>query len=106
MLALSWATPEAPWKAREPNVSPGLKPVTVSPAMVVEPVKVAGPETVKVENVEVAAEKVPATLALPEKVALPNEELPCTVKLPVRFSVLAVKFCPDRLVKPARLPPV
>ena len=84
----------------------GLKPVTVSPAMVVEPVKVAGPETVKVENVEVAAEKVPATLALPEKVALPNEELPCTVKLPVTFSVLAVKFCPDRLVKPARLPPV
>ena len=65
----------------------GLKPVTVSPAMVVEPVKVAGPETVKVENVEVAAEKVPATLSdfkidPPSLLAVPvKNEMPVRVDM-------------------------
>ena len=82
-------------------MKPGLKPVTVSPAMVVEPVKLTGPETVRDEIVEVPAVKVPPTLALPAIEALPE-----TVNAPWMFAVCVVRLPEDKLVKPAIEPPV
>ena len=52
-----------------------MKPVTVNPAIVVLPEKVAGPETLRVERVEVAAD------SEPENVPLLNAELPCNTQV-------------------------
>ena len=71
-MELSWESPVAPGKATEPKVRLGLKPVTLSPAIVVEPVRLTGPDTVKDEIVDVPAVKVPLTLALPAIEVLPE----------------------------------
>src|ERR1022692_3952923 len=103
--------------AMEPWVRPGFRPMTVRPAIVVEPLNVAGPLTVSVDKVEVAAERVPAIAAPPELVRLLAETGPVTVRdcaearpetlrLPLIVVLPEANVPADRLLKPARLPPV
>src|ERR1039458_8201620 len=88
----------------EPWVRPGFRPMTVRPAIVVEPLNVADPLTVSVDKVEVAAEKAPAIVAPPELVRLLAETGPETLRLPLIVVLPEVNVPADRLVKPARLP--
>ena len=69
--------------------------------MVVLPENVAGPETVRLARVEVAALKLPVTLSLPLM-----DALPVTLSVPWMFAVCVVKLPEDKSVKPARVPPL
>ena len=80
--------------------------MTVRPAIVVEPLNVADPLTVSADKVEVAAEKAPAIVASPELVRLLAEAGPETLRLPLIVVLPEANVPADRLVKPARLPPV
>src|ERR1035438_838899 len=91
--------------AMEPWVRPGFRPRTVRPAIVVEPLNVAGPLTVSVDNVEVAAEKAPAIVASPELVRLLAETGPETLRLPLIVVLPEANVPAERLPKPEHSPP-
>src|ERR1017187_602206 len=111
-LALSWTRAEKPWKAIEPGVRPGLKPATVRPAMVVEPLNVAGPDTTRDASVEVVAERDPLMVASPELMRLPTvtgpvaEMGPETLRLPLIVVLPEAKVPAESVPKPASEVPV
>ena len=92
-MALSCTRPDAAWKA-------------IEPAMVVEPLNVAGPLTVRADKVEVAAEKAPPIVALPELVRLLAETGPETLRVPSIVVLPEANVPADRLPKPASEVPV
>jgi hypothetical protein len=72
----------------------------LSPAMVVKPLKVAEPDTVREESVDVPADSGPVN------VPLPKFELPCTVRLPETAAADVTRELAERSVKPEILPTV
>ena len=85
----------------EPGVRPGFKPVTVRPAIVVEPVKVAGPETVRFASVVLAADSAPVIEALPETVIGPLESWPLNTPVPAERELPTERLLAESWEKPA-----